>query len=314
VKTLLTFNQFITEAIVQDDFKKVCITRRKVLNDSFITGPDYHTSEYWLIITKDMDESEVPGNLPVLNYDRGTLEKFIDEGVIREEQIYNKIDARLRISSKAEFYKEHADSGFIVPTVLDPRDLKDLKFPIVAKPDNEHSGLGIQVFDNQEDIDNADLSQFTSFSEKLDIKEEHRYFVWRGEVIQWTQRIPMDKETADIAKKDPGAETNFSYVLMDISKIKDSHLKAIRYFSDAHRDLDFYAVDLAENNDEGIFVFEMNSEPGALFGVMSIIYQKIFEDYYGKYLSQETIKQLEKFRQDDIKQNTKQNPNWKVSK
>ena len=58
----------------------------------------------------------------------------------------------------------------------------------------------------------------------------------------------------------------------------------------------------------------MNSEPGALFGVMTIVYQKIYEDWYKKPLSEDTVSLLKEFRQKDIEQNTKQNPNWKVKK
>ena len=58
MKSLLTFEQFINEAIVVDDFKKVCITRRKVLDDSFITGPAYKSKEYWNVITMDMESIE----------------------------------------------------------------------------------------------------------------------------------------------------------------------------------------------------------------------------------------------------------------
>jgi D-alanine-D-alanine ligase-like ATP-grasp enzyme len=198
-----------------------------------------------------------------------------------------------------------------MPTVLDKNGIKDLKFPIVAKPDNEHSGLGIQVFKSKEELDDADLSKFSSFSEKIDIKEEHRFFVWRGEMIQWTQRKPMDDETADIAKKNPDQETNFSYILRN-EQPSDDVKKVIAYFSEAHGDLDFYAIDLAETKDGKIYVFEMNSEPGALFGVMALVYQRIYQDWYEKTISDDTVQLLKDFRQKDIEANKKQNPNWKV--
>ena len=68
----------------------------------------------------------------------------------------------------------HAESGYIVPSVLDPKKIKDLNFPIVAKPDNAHSGLGIKVFKNEEDLKDAELTEFSSFSEKIKIKEKRR--------------------------------------------------------------------------------------------------------------------------------------------
>jgi hypothetical protein len=314
MKALLTLEQFISEQIIKDEFKKVCITRREHLDDSFITGSNYHTSGYWIILTKDIEPGDVPKNYPVLNYDRRTLERLLDNGTIKPSQVYNKIEARKSVSSKSEFYKLHSASGYIIPNVTDASKIETLKFPIVAKPDNEHSGLGISVFKDKDEFENADLGKFTSFSEKVNISEEHRYFIWRGEVIQWTQRIPMDKETADIGKKDPNKETNFSYILKNIKNIKSEHLKACRYFANAHSDLDFYAVDLAETEDGKIYVFEMNSEPGALFGVMAIVYQKIYEDYYEQGMSTSAAEMLKKFRKEDSVQNTKQNSIWKIEK
>ena len=310
---IMLFEQFLNESYKRDEFQKVMITRRAELKDSFITGPKYTPKDYWVVVTRGTELESIPKDLPVLCYDKKTLEDLLDKGIIQNNQVYNKLDARKKVSSKAEFYKLHTESGFIVPSVLDPKKIKDLNFPIVAKPDNEHSGLGIKVFKNEEDLKDADLTEFSSFSEKIDIKEEHRFFVWRGEMIQWTQRKPMDDETADIAKKDPNKETNFSYILRD-EQPSDEILKVIQYFSEAHSDLDFYAIDLAETKDGKIYVFEMNSEPGALFGVMTIVYQKIYEDWYKKPLSEDTVSLLKEFRQKDIEQNTKQNPNWKVKK
>lgn len=310
---ILLFEEFLHEAYKRAEFQKVMITRRADLDDSFITGPEYSTHEYWTIITREDEPTTVPKDLPVLNYDRKTLEKMIKAGAIRDNQVYNKLQAREKVSSKAEFYKSHAKSDFIIPTVLDPEEINELNFPIIAKPDNNHSGLGIKVFEKPEDLDKVDLSSFSSFSEKIKIKEEHRFFVWRSEVIQWTERRPMDEETKDISKKAEDKETNFAYILRDETP-GEEFLKCIAYFGDYHSDLDFYAIDIAKTEDDKIYVFEINSEPGALFGVMALVYERIYEDWYETQLSGETTKLLKKFRQQDIQQNQKQNPNWKVKK
>jgi len=309
----MMFEQFMQEAYVREEFQKVMITRRKRLKNSFITGPDYSTRDYWVIAVRDDKDSSIKKDLPVLNYDTETLQKFLKSGAIREKQVYNWIDAKKRVASKSEFYKLHAKSPYIIPTVFDPKDISELKFPIVAKPDNNHSGLGIQVFDTQEDMDKADLRQFTSFGEKIDIKQEYRFFLWRGEILQWCTRIPMDEETEDIGEKDPEDETNFGYTLMKGSP-SDAFLKACDYFIEQHYDLDFYAIDIAVDKKDKIYVFDMNSEPGALFGVMSMVYQRIYQDYYQTQISGDTEKLLKEFRDADIKQNMKQNPNWKVQK
>lgn len=308
---IMLFEQFLNEAYLREEFQKVMITRRAELKDSFITGPKYTTKDYWVTLTGGTKAIDVPKDLPVLNYDRKTLSKLVDSGAIKDTQVYNKLEAREKVSSKAEFYKAHANSGYIIPTFYKIEDAKKLNFPIVAKPDNNHSGLGIKVFKSVEDLNGVDGKEFSSFSEKITIKEEHRFFVWRGQVIQWTERKPMDDETKDIAKKDEDAETNFAYILRNQTPPAE-YLKCIAYFGDYHSDLDFYAIDIAKDDNDKIYVFEINSEPGALFGVMTIVYQKIWEDWNKAEMSIDTVKLLKEFRQKDIEQNKKQNPNWTV--
>lgn len=308
---IMMFEQFLQESYVREEFQKVAITRRKKLKNSFITGPDYSTKDYWTIIVKDDEDDSIKKDLPVLNYDTKTLEKFLKSGSIREKQVYNWIEAKKRVASKAAFYELHKDSPYIIPTVMDPKEVNQLKFPIVAKPDNNHSGLGITVFDTKEEMDKADLSQFTSFGQKIEIKQEYRFFLWRGEILEWCKRIPLDKETEDIGEKDPEDETNFGYTLMK-GNPSDEFLKACDYFIEQHADLDFYAIDIAVDEKDKIYVFEMNSEPGALFGVMTLVYERIYQDYYQTQISGDTKKLLKEFRDADIKQNMKQNPNWKV--
>lgn len=307
------FEEFLNEIYVRNDFQKVMITRRTALEDSFITGSKYSTKDYWVVLTMDNDSMEVPKDLPVLNYDRKTLDKFIKAGSIKDSQVYNKLSAREKVSSKSEFYQAHMESGYIVPTVLDYQAIKDLKFPIVAKPDNNHSGLGIKVFNKPEDLKGVNLNDFSSFSEKINIREEHRFFVWRGDVIQWTERKPLDAETKDISKKNEDEETNFAYILRN-EDIPEEYQKVIAYFGDYHSDLDFYAIDIAKDELDKLYVFEINSEPGALFGVMTIVYQKIWEDWNKTSMDEDTVKLLKKFREKDIEENTKQNHNWRVKK
>ena len=158
---IMLFEQFLNEAYKRDEFQKVIITRRAELDDSFITGPKYTPKDYWVVVTRGTELESVPKDLPVLCYDRRTLETLLDKGVIQNNQVYNKLEARKSVSSKAAFYKLHADSDYIMPTVLDKNGIKNLKFPIVAKPDNEHSGLGIQVFKSKEELTKA-LNSFNT--------------------------------------------------------------------------------------------------------------------------------------------------------
>jgi hypothetical protein len=98
---IMLFEQFLNEAYKRDEFQKVIITRRAELDDSFITGPKYTPKDYWVVVTRGTELESVPKDLPVLCYDKKTLEKLLDEGIIQNDQVYNKLEARKKVSSKA---------------------------------------------------------------------------------------------------------------------------------------------------------------------------------------------------------------------
>jgi glutathione synthase/RimK-type ligase-like ATP-grasp enzyme len=309
-KNLLPFQDFLNES-TKSQLKKVMITRAEKLEDSHITGSEFKAKDYWKIITRKT--KNISHEFPVLNYDVTALEQLIKSGEIDLKQVYNKPDARENVSSKSAFTEKHKDSNYMVPSVSNPKEISKLNFPIVAKPDNRHSGLGIQVFKDKKELDEADLSKFSLFSEKIDIKSEHRFFVWRGEILQWCKREPLDESTKDISKKKANEETNFAYILTH-GKPAENIIKLCSYFSDAHKGLDFYAVDVAESKDGKLYVFEMNTEPGPIFGVMALVYRKIYEDWFKEKLTDETIDLLNEYRNNDIKETLKDNPEWSVTK
>ena len=60
---ILLYEQFLNEAYRRAEFQKVMITRRAELKDSFITGLAYSTKEYWVILTREFEETEIPKEL-----------------------------------------------------------------------------------------------------------------------------------------------------------------------------------------------------------------------------------------------------------
>ena len=107
----------------------------------------------------------------------------------------------MKIASKVKWHATHKDSNNVPKTVSDAKDLDQLEFPIIAKPDNRYSGQGIIKIDTFKEAKDMDLSDFEVFSEKIDIDEEHRIMMWRGEPVMWVQRVHGNKETKEMTKK-----------------------------------------------------------------------------------------------------------------
>ncbi len=303
MKKVSTYNDFIVEA-VQDELKQItCAVAQSNHDHRYINLEGYHVKEYFKIFTKDDDPKSVSG--PVLNYCNIHTERLTKTGY-DEKLIYNKYDAKMGVASKKEWHKLHEDSDYVPKTVSDPKDLDQLKFPIIAKPDNRYSGLGIVKFDKLEDCEGADLTKFTVFNEKIDIKEEHRIFTWRGEPIMWVQRVAANDDTKNMTKA-ADDKLKFNYVLKQKS-VPESWLSVFKEFYGKHTDLDIYTIDVMVDQDDKPWIVEMSSEPGVPFGVMGLYYKKLYEDYYGKPLSKEAEAKVDKYIELDIKETIKSDP------
>ena len=303
MKRLRVYNDFITEA-AGDELKKItCAVAQSNHDHRYINLERYHVKEYFKIFTKDDHPKEVSG--PILNYCNIHTERLTKAGY-DEKLIYNKYDAKMGVASKKEWHKLHRDSDHVPKTVSSPKDLDQLNFPIIAKPDNRYSGLGIVKFDRLEDCRKADLTKFTVFSEKIDIKEEHRIFVWRGEPIMWVERVAANDDTKNMTKN-ANDKLEFNYVLKQ-TPTPESWLDIFKGFYDKHKDLDIYTMDVMVDQDDKPWIVEMSSEPGVPFGVMGLYYKKIYEDYYGKPISKEAEAKIDEYINLDIKETIKSDP------
>ena len=184
-------------------------------------------------------------------------------------------------------------------TVSEPEDLDQLEFPIIAKPDNRFSGMGIVKIDSLEDAQNMDLSDFEVFSEKIDIDEEHRIMMWRGEPVMWVQRVHGNKETKEMTKKKED-KLYFKYVLKKIDELPKEWNEGFQEMNEAHEGLDMYSIDLMVDKDGKPWVVEMSSEFAPLYCVMAFIYKKVYQDYYGKKLNLTDEKQIDMYQEKDI--------------
>ena len=297
---MLSFQQFILENLVSEQLKKVALAVSVDMPDNrYIYESDYNVSEMFELLAKDKKVRQF--DIPVFNYSNWKVDTMVKDGC-NTELIYNKVEAKERVSSKADWHKLHQSSKFTPKVAYDESGLKDLKYPVVAKPDNRYAGQGIVVFKSEDDLTDANLEEFSVFSEKIDIKNELRVFCWRGKPLMQVNRIPANEETKALTKKSDD-KLKFNYQLQS-EGVSEGLEDLIKEFSEAHKDLDFYSIDVAMT-EEGPFVIEMSSEPGPVFGIMGHVYKEVYEDFYGEPLSAETNAKIDEYIKKDIDQTIK---------
>jgi len=290
------FEEFLLEKEDDNQLKKICIAVSLEMSDNkYIYDSKYNTSKIFQLL--DKNKKAEPSEIPVLNYANWKIEKMIKDGW-DSKYIYNKIEAKERVSSKVKWYKIHEESSHIPKTVFDKKDLDQLSFPIIAKPDNRYSGQGITVLNNSSDLKEIDLDQFSVFSEKINIKEELRIFCWKGKPLMTTYRVPANKETKNLSKK-LDDKLIFNYELLG-EPIPENLIDVVKEFSKVHNDLDFYSVDIAVDENEHPFVIEMSSEPGPIFGVMGRVYKEMYSHYYNEELPRDINKLINSYIEEDI--------------
>lgn len=198
---------------------------------------------------------------------------------------YNKNSEIDKSSSKVLFHKLLGDSQYLPKTVFDKEWAKTLKFPIVAKPNEGHSGVGIEVFDTKEDFEKSN-NEFDLFSEKIDIDTEWRIVMFRDEVICVIERIGIDD--ISISSKKAGEELKFLYIQSDMNPFEEVKnfnelVKEIR----EHVKLDIWCVDLAVTGKVGnklnnqSYILEINSSMGFAIPFVGPLYKSIYKASFG---------------------------------
>ena len=274
----------------------MCVST-EITDFKYVTDKSTHTSNYMTLFTKGDEPHK--SQLPVINFCNIHTKRLLDAGTPKE-LIYNPKEKKMEIASKVKWHKTHKDSKVVPKTVTDAEDLDQLKFPIIAKPDNRYSGMGIVKFDTLEAAKKEDLEDFEVFSEKIDIAEEHRIMMWRGEPVMWVQRVHGNKETKEMTKKKED-KLHFKYVLKNIDKMPETWNEVFQEMNEAHEGLDIYSIDLMIDTDGKPWVVEMSSEFAPLYGVMALLYKKVYQDYYGKKLHSTDIEQIDMYQKKDIK-------------
>ena len=262
----------------------------------YVTNDGMYTRNYMKLFTKG--DEPFKSDMPVINFCNIHTQRLLDAGTPKE-LIYNPKEKKQEIASKVKWHEIHKDSKFVPKTVTDAKDLDQLEFPIIAKPDNRFSGQGIVKIDSLEAAKDMDLSDFKVFSEKIDIDEEHRIMMWRGEPVMWVQRVHGNKETKEMTKKKED-KLYFKYVLKNLDKMPEEWNEVFQEMNEAHDGLDIYSIDLAVDKEGQPHVIEMSSEFAPLYGVMAFIYKKVYQNYYNKNLHSSDEAQIDMYQEKDI--------------
>jgi len=289
------FQTFLNER--NGDLHKVIMCVSTELTDfKYVTDKSCYTNKYMELFTKG--NKPKAADVPVINFCNIHTERLLDAGTPKE-LIYNPKEKKMEIASKVKWHKTHKDSKHVPKTVSDAKDLDQLEFPIIAKPDNRYSGQGIIKIDTLKEANDMDLSDFEVFSEKIDIDEEHRIMMWRGEPVMWVQRVHGNEETKKMTKKKED-KLYFKYVLKDLKNMPEDWQVVFNEMADVHKELDIYSIDLMVDTKGKPWVVEMSSEFAPLYGVMAIIYKKVYQDYYGKKLNPSDEAQIDMYQKKDV--------------
>lgn len=298
MKRIKLFEQFIAEQKDYTDLSKIYLAINPKSGHRWWSYKDFAGDNFFKQVTlenyKDLD---INPDYPVLTYNSAVTQKLLDEGLIKKENVYNLPEFIKQSGSKAEFHKLVEGDENIPKTAHNEKDALEIGFPLIAKPAEGHSGLGIQIFKNQKDWDAADHSKFDVYSEYVDKSAEHRLITFKGKPFFWMERKPLN----DKAKSGEGKgeeQMMFKYIKKDVTKIPEKFMQLVDKFGKIFSDLPYICFDVMEDQDGKLYVIESNSQPGVPFDSTIQAYRQIFKDFYGKELeknSDDELKRLSKY-------------------
>ena len=293
MRKIYTFTDFLNEAKEPQDLNKIYLAYNPDLGHRFWSYKDFAADKFFIRLTpENYKEIEINKDFPVLTYNSKVVQTLLDEGLIKEENVYNRPEHIKKSGSKAEFHKIVDGDENIPKTCLKTEDaVEEIGFPMIAKPTEGHSGIGITVIKNQEEFDAADHDKLDVYSQYIDKKSEHRFFTFKGKPFFWQER----EATNDKAKTGDGEgeeKMMFNYVKKDVTKTPAKFKELIQKFGKIFADLPFICFDIMEDQDGKLYVIESNSMPGVPFDSTVDIYKVLFEDFYGRPVDEETNSKL----------------------
>lgn len=288
-----TITSLINESKENDLFKCYLAIKRSS-GHRWWSYKDFASNKYFIQITEDnIDDIELDKSLPILNYNTDIVEQMLKKGC-KESNVYNLPKFIKNSGSKKQFHELVGEDENLPKTVFTQAEAKTIGFPMIAKPTDGHSGIGIQVFKDEKEFDDADHSKIDLYSQFIDKAYEHRFFCFKGEPFFWMERHPMNEKAKSGGGK-ADEEMNFQYIKHDAHKIPDNYKALLKKYTKLMSDLPYICFDVMEDQDGRLYIIESNSQPGVPFDSTVQIYKRVFEDFYGRPVNKTTEDILDKY-------------------
>jgi glutathione synthase/RimK-type ligase-like ATP-grasp enzyme len=302
MKHIKLFEEFIHESFqlnenAQDScLKKIYLATRRDSGQRWWSYKGFAGNKFFIQVTENnIDTLDINPNYPILNYHSSIVNELLEKGKIKNENVYNHPKWIHLSGSKEEFHKLVGEDENVPKTVYSKNEaLEKLTFPIIAKPANGHSGIGIQVIKKPELMEDIDEDVFDTFSEYVDKVEEMRFFTFKGEPIFWMERTPVNSK-AKTGDGDANEQMHFKYARRNIQNIPEEYQKVLEKYCKIFEKFPYICFDMMKDKSGKVFVIESNSQPGVPFDSTVQIYKKIYEDFYRTSIDEKSNKKLDEF-------------------
>jgi len=294
MKRIKLFEQFLAEKEDTSDLHKIYLAIDPASGHRWWSYKDFAGDNFFVQITlENYKELDINKEFPILTYNSKVTQTLLDEGLIKKENVYNLPEFIKQSGSKAEFHKLVEGDENIPKTANSVEKALEIGFPLIAKPAEGHSGIGIQVFKDQKEWDVADHSKFDVYSEYIDKAAEHRVITFKGTPFFWMERNPLnDKAKSGEGKGDE--KMVFKYIKQDISQIPQKFNDLVDRFGKIFAQLPYICFDIMEDQKGKLYIIESNSQPGVPFDSTVQAYRQLFNDFYKRDVNPATNKELER--------------------
>jgi len=231
----------------------------------------------------------IPQNIPVFYYGGHgeNARNYIKQLNINTKNMYNLPDEMKKSGDKVTFSKLFIDKEWLPKTVFSKENaIKELKFPVIAKVADGHSGIGIENFKSITKLRKSN-KKYDLYSDFIDFDREFRIMFIKDKYFMVNERIPKIDDNKTIRNKKPEESVSFMYVFTDLNKIPKEWLNQIENIGKEIREkvkLDIWSLDVVMDKQRKLWVLEINSATGLGSAKMVAVYEEIYKDFYKKEL------------------------------
>ena len=259
------------------------------------TGHEWAKEEggkaYKVITPKDISKLELDPSIPILNYNMAVTEDLVKKFPKMKNFIYNPNETIQVSNSKKDFHERLGDDPNIPKTAYNEKDALKIGFPLIAKPKTGHSGKGIKIFKDKDEFLKEDKSKYDLFSQFINKKSEHRIINFKGKPMVWMERTPLN-EKAKKGDGDASEEMRFKYLKKDPSGLPKNFAKTNKAFCEKFKEIPLICFDIMEDQKGHVYIIESNTMTGMPFNISLELYEKLFEDYYKRPMSNESKNEM----------------------